>query len=191
MKYLHIWNPKPSACWGSSAPDSQQDLALEPKQLLQSAEHLGQLPACLIHFCAVLTQTPQDDNLDVMRSYWTPHVRKTCTICCEWHLILVSQGGDSWMIMPPTCFFSHQKEEKPSKTGKPLARHHSRLLYWWLFFVFQTAKTFCAWCCKTEELKMTPTSKNFQRTTVLAAERQTNTVLVNIAVCELNFCSFA
>lgn len=49
---------------------------------------------------------------------------------------------------------------------------------------------FRAWRCTTEELKMTFPSKNFQRKTVLAAERQTNTVLVNIVVCELNFCQF-
>lgn len=191
--------------WGSSSIDSQFPILGSiwlsnfqgnmssgwPKQLLRSAEHLGELPYCLIHFCGVLTQTPRNDNLNVMRSSITPHVRKICTICCEWHLILVSQGRDSWMIMPLTCFFPHQKEEKPSKTGKTLAEHHSHMLYWWLFFIFQTVRMFCAWCCTTEEQKMTLSSKSFQRKTVLATERWTNTVLVNIVFCELNFCYFA
>lgn len=38
---------------------------------------------------------------------------------------------------------------------------------------------------------MTLFSKGFQRKTALATERWTNTVLVNIVVCELNICSFA
>lgn len=127
--------------WGNSSVDAQFPILGSiwlsnsqgnvssgwPKQLLRSAAYLGQLPYCLIHFCWVLTQTPRNGNLDVMRSYWTLHVRKICTICHEWHLILVSQGGDSWMIMPLTCFFLHQKEEKRSKTGKSLAKHHSNL----------------------------------------------------------------
>lgn len=162
--------------WGSSSLDSQFPILGSiwlsnfqgnvssgwPNNLLQSAEHVGQLPYCLIHFCEVLTQTPRNGNLDVMRSYWT-HVRKICTICCDWHLVLVSQGGDSWMIMPLTCFFPHHKAEKPSKTGKLLAKHHSHLLYGWFFlFIFQTARMFCTLCCTIEELKMTLSSKSFQ-----------------------------
>lgn len=50
---------------------------------------------------------------------------------------------------------------------------------------------FCTWCCTTEELKTTLSSKGFQRKTALATGRWTNTVLVNVVVCELNICSFA
>lgn len=168
--------------------DFQANMSPEwPKQLLLPTEHLGQSPCCLTHFWDVLTQIPRDGNLDVTRNCWTPHVKKSCTFCCECHLISVSRGGDSWTIMPLLVSSSITEGQSTVTQRTPLQSCKATCNIDNYFLLFRRYRGVAP---RAIQLMSQP-SKSFERTTVLSTERCADTVLVKIAVCNLKFLSFA